>query len=105
MKLSDWLEQYGSHDVYDAAILDDCPIADAREIVPTQTPRQVAAAMRDRGLGGWMDPDAAAVLVTGYVMAEALGAKALGAPGSWTRYQGRGSRFRAVIRDLREAGL
>lgn len=103
-KLSDWLDQFDSHSVYDAHVLDDCPIDGAKDIVPMETAEAVACQIKARGLDGWLDTDAS-LLVTGYTMAEALGTKVLGGPGSWTRYQGRGSRFRAVIGDLRDAGL
>lgn len=106
-KLSEWLADFDSHTVYDVSCLDDCPLEGAREVVPVQTHAQVKTAIQQRGLGGTLAPDNGHGLVSGYMMAEALGRKALGPEhdGSWNRYQGRGSRFRAVIADLQAAGL
>lgn len=106
-KLSEWLADFDSHTVYDERCLDDCPLEGAREVVPVQSHGSVKRSIEARGLGGTLAPDQGRGLVTGYMMAEALAQKALGPEhdGSWNRYQGRGTRFRAAISDLEAAGL
>lgn len=100
-ELADWLADLDSHGVYDAEKLSELDEAD-RAVVPTQTPKQVAAAMEARGLGGWLDTDAGR-LFTGYATAEALCRRRLGElPNTVLRLHGRGSIQRACIQALRE---
>jgi hypothetical protein len=102
-ELADWLSDLDSHSVYDVEKLDELDAHD-RAVVPTQTPAQVSAAMKARGLGGWLDESIDNRLFTGYAAAEALSTHRIGhLPESVLRLSGRGSIHRACIQALREA--
>jgi hypothetical protein len=100
-KPSQFLEDLDSHSVYDAKMLDECEFDVST--VPVQTRHGVAQEMNERGLGGWLKEDGVSILFSGWKAADALALKYLGydpAP----MIQGRGSRFRACLSALKEAG-
>ena len=100
-KPTDLLAEMDSHGVYSAKMLGDCEFDTST--VPVESHASIEAQIKARGLGGWMEPDNGAGLITGYKVATALARKFLGdAPG--LAFHGRGSSFRADVAALKEAG-
>jgi hypothetical protein len=103
VQLAEWLDQLGSHTVYDAVMLTDTLPADIAAIVPTQTTAQVRRAMENRGLGGDITTKDT-ILFTGYIAAMAISRARCGSDACQEAYgqiAGRGSIHRAAIALLR----
>lgn len=101
-KPSELLEDLDSHGIYGVEAFEECEFSTA--CIPTQTPESMKREIVARGLGGTINLDAGEEMFSGWKAAHALAKEYLGEdPGS--RYQGRGSAFRASLQGLKEAGF
>lgn len=104
MKVSEWLAEHGSHNIYDAKRaaedfkkktgLEPCWIA--------HSAKEMVSMIKARGLGGSLK--GSAPCVAGYEIAEAL-AETLANSDTHRRFHGRGSRFDAALMALQQAGI
>lgn len=106
MKVSDWLSELDSHDIYDSTFAKaDCLEKTGVEINwPEHSHQQTASAIKQRGLGGSLKVDAAGKMCYGWEMAEAAARQLLKQPLWSSGYFGRGRQFRAAVEALVEAG-
>ena len=104
MKVSEWLAQLDSHNIYDAqGVAEDFKKETGLEPCwPTHSAREVVGMIKARGLGGSFHGNAPAV--SGYEIAETL-AENFTKSEDHRRFHGRGSRFRAALIALEMAGI
>jgi hypothetical protein len=107
IKVSEWLVDFDSHGIYDSDGLKQ----DLREETGVDAPwravssREMWRRIKKRGLGGTVS-DTGEPLISGYEIAEALAGKLVPEKEqTWHKYQGRGTRFRAALEDLRRMGF
>lgn len=101
-RIADALSQLDAHTIYDRRALNDLAAAgvDVNRL-SSQTPRQVANAIKARGLGGSIDPNAPDQLYTGHVVSDEV-VRQLGLLPAGRAFYGRGSAHRANIQQLRD---
>jgi hypothetical protein len=106
MKISEWLEQFDSHDIIASQeAKDDFQKETGKAPVwPEYSRKQIRQAIADRGLGGHVTVGPMQTKMANlWEVAEALATRYANFGGS--PYEGRGRRFRAAIEALRLAGM
>jgi hypothetical protein len=115
--MAEFLDDIDSHGIYDEGIFEDLPdgysYVDGKlyavtkpgpAAMPVATREQTQAAIEARGVGGHINADAPDRLLTGWEVASSVSRWLLGyEPDAW--FHGRGSRHRACVKALKEAGL
>jgi|SRR3990167_8393053 len=104
MKISEWLAQLSSHEIYDAEKIakDFTKNTGLKPCWHVYSAKAIRGMIKARGLGGSFSGEKEAV--AGYDIAESL-AETLANSTAHRRFNGRGSRFDAALTALRTANL
>ena len=104
MKVSEWLAKLSSHTIYDSVDLGkrfrkECGM---EPCWPEHTVAECQKAIKNRGLGGYVEGNPSDKIANGYEVAAALEKKVAGTT-DWDKFMGRGSMFHASLEAVKKA--